>query len=66
MSFGWKRITSNVWSLDDVWQVVEERSGIWRSYRGNDPMLCDFPTVEGAMHEAERLREADKLYKKQD
>lgn len=63
MSFGWKKITANVWRLDETWQVVEEQTAIWRAYRGDDPMLCDFRTVEGAMQEAERLREADKLYK---
>jgi len=66
MIFGWKRITANVWRLDDTWQVVQDQPGVWSAYRGDSAMLCDFPTVEGAMAEAERLREADKLYKKQD
>lgn len=63
MSFGWKKITAHVWRLDDTWQVVQETPGQWRAYRGDRACLADFPTVEGAMGEAERLREEDRLYK---
>lgn len=64
MSFGWKRITANVWRLDDTWQVVQESPGQWRAYRGNAAMLADFPTVEEAMREAELLKKEGKLYEK--
>lgn len=62
MSFGWKKITANVWRLDDTWQVVQETPGQWRAYRGNHALLADFPTVQEAMAEAERLKADDKLY----
>lgn len=62
MSIHWQRITKHVWRLDDHWQVVQETPGQWRAYRGDLAMLADFRTAEGAMQEAERLRDADKLY----
>lgn len=66
MSFGWKKITANVWRLDATWQVVQETPGQWRAYRGNQALLADFPTVQEAMAEAERLKAADKLYERRE
>ena len=62
MNYGWKRITKHVWRLDDRWQAVEETPNQWRAYRGSQALLADFPTVEGAFAEAERLKAADRLY----
>ena len=56
MSFGWKRITANVWRLDDTWQVVEERPGCWRVYCGDKSMDEWVDTVAQAMELAERLK----------
>lgn len=66
MSFGWKRITANVWRLDDTWQVVEERPGCWRAYRGDAACLAEFQRADLAMDEAEKLRKADKPYAEAD
>lgn len=59
MSFGWKRITANVWRLDAVWQVVQETPGQWRVYRGDRALLEDFAKVEDAMADAERLKKLE-------
>ena len=64
MSFGWKKITANVWRLDNTWQVVQQSPGQWIAYRGDVPMLAVFPTVEGAMAEAELLKAENKLYER--
>jgi hypothetical protein len=62
MSFGWKRITTNVWRLDECWQVVEERPGCWRVYRGDKSIGDWVDTVAQAMEIAERLkREQDAI-----
>ena len=64
MTFGWKKVTANVYRLDDRWQIVQETPGQWRCYRNDRAMLAEFKTAMGAMEEAERLQKADKLYEK--
>ena len=56
MSFGWKKITANVWRLDDTWQVVQETPCQWRVYRGDQSTGYVFATVDAAMEKAERLK----------
>ena len=56
MSFGWKRVTANVWRLDDTWQVVQETPGQWRVYRGDQSTGFVFTTVDASMEKAEALK----------
>lgn len=62
MSFGWKRITANVWRLDDTWQVVQETPGQWRVYRGDQSTGFVFATVNAAMEKAEVLKKEAERY----
>lgn len=61
MRTGWLQLTVRAWQLDETWSVAKDGPR-WYAYRADAAMLCDFPTVEGAMLEAERLREEDRPY----
>lgn len=53
MTWAWRRVTPNVYALDETWSVVEESPGQWRVYRGNAAMHESHQRVEKAMAEAE-------------
>ena len=58
MSFGWKKITANVWRLDDTWQVVQETPGQWRVYRGDQSTGFVFATVAAPVVKVKRRKVA--------
>lgn len=58
----WDIISDTLVRLDDTWTVRLEPGKQWRAYRGEQATLCGFPTIEGAMAEAERLRKEDEGY----
>jgi hypothetical protein len=67
MSILWRKESEYRYRLDDTWTADKDWStGQWYASRDGKACLCNFAKVEDAFAEAERLREADKLYKKQD
>lgn len=62
-SWGWRQISKHVWRYDDRWEAQQDpTTKQWYAVRDGKWMLANFATAGEAINEAERLREADKLY----
>ena len=67
MKWGWQQIDANNYRYDKTWSVQRDlASDKWYAMRDGKYCLADFSDAGGAMHEADLLREADKLYAKTD
>jgi hypothetical protein len=63
MKWGWRKINEKLWLFDERWSVAQDwANDRWYAMRDGAYCLADFATAAEAIAEAERLREADKLY----